>query len=209
MIVFPRSVYKDIKSGKMTLAFRLWPQCRVSSGKSYKLENLGRILVRGAEKISLSSITDQDARRAGFKNADLVISHFQNKKPDLNPHKDSCFRIEFKYLGHGDKRKNDRLSHHLNSQNLEKIDQRVQKLDRRAQGVTYSAILKQMAGRPYMNVKKLARHFECNFSEIRRKLYRLMDERLIEMDARKCFQLTSRGRQLVEHKQAKLSEIKK
>jgi len=204
MILFPQISHRGIKSGRITIAFRLWESCRVSKGESYLVENLGKIRIREARKVAISSISDEEAKKAGYQDADKIISHFQNKKPD----QDFCFRIEFQYLK-SDAGKRERRPRPLPEKVLEKINERLQRLDRKAQGITYSAILNEMGKNRYNRIRDLSESFDCPYSEIRRKLYRLSSERLVDSDPRKRYYLTPRARQLMEHKKARVPGLQK
>jgi len=209
MNLFPEAFFKAIKAGNMTLTFRLWDSCRLSQGKSYQVENLGRILIKEAKKVPVSSITEAEARRAGYENMEKMLSHFQQKKPDLDSQRDSCFRIEFQYLALEDRRRPGKPSRPLSPHILDKYCERLKRLDRRAQGITFSAILKQMSKSPFNKMTNLMDHFQCEFKEMNRKLYRLSEEKLIEIDPRKRFHLTSKGRQLIEYLESKLQQLPK
>ncbi len=205
MILFPAPVHRAIRSGRITLTFRLWDSCRLIEGKAYQVDNLGRVLIKAAQKVVISAITDEEARRAGYANVDKLILYLRSEKPDLNPRRDFCYRIEFKYVGDGAHRRPRRLSPNA----LRAIDERVKRMDRRAQGITYSAILKEAAKYSFVKVRYLAEQFECKYSEIRRKLFRLIKEKFVEVDSRKCFHLTPRARQLVEFRENRIPEKKK
>jgi len=209
MNLFPQALFNAIKAGNMTLTFRLWDSCRLSQGKSYGVENLGRILIKEARKVPVSSITEADAKRAGYESVKKILSHFQQKKSDLDPQKDSCFRIEFQYLAFEDRRRSGKPTRPLSPQILDKYSERLKRLDRRAQGITFSAILKEMSKSPFNKITNLIDHFQCEFTEMKRKLHRLSNEQLVEIDPRKCFQLTPRGRQLIEHLESKLQRLPK
>ena len=220
MILFPPQTHKAIKSGHITLAFRLWKSCPLVKGNTYNLGRLGAILVKAADKISLSAISEDEARQAGFTNTKALITQLKSQKPNLNPQNDSCFRIEFTFLGDSPPikqpsgRQDRRLwrnssSHPLSPHILDRLDERLKRLDRRAQGITYSAILKELSRRKFEKIASLAEHFLCQFTEIRRKLYRLMNERLVIGDAARRYSLTPRGRQLISHREAKLAELQK
>jgi len=209
MPLFPKASLMAIKTGKMTLSFRLWDTCRLTKGKSYRVEDIGRIRIKDTRKVVVSSITDEEAKRAGYRNAQKMVAYFQNKKPDLDTENDLCFRIEFEYLGREKKRNAKTGFRPIPAKVLDKLDERLKKLDRRAQGITYSAILKEMAKYPHTRIKNLVNSLDRDFSEIRRKLYRLGDERLVELDVQKRFRLSSKAKQLLEHREAKITALVK
>ena len=206
MNLFPQVFFNAIKAGNMTLTFRLWDSCRLTKGKSYLVEDLGRILIKEAQKVPVSSITEADAKKAGYENTGKILSHFKQKKPDLDPQRDSCFRIEFQYLALTDGQRPGKPSRPLSPHILDKYSERLKRMDRRAQGITFSAILKEMAKSPFNTMTNLIDHFQCQYPEMRRKMYRLSEEQLIEIDPRKHFQLTPRGRQLIEYLESRLQK---
>lgn len=208
MSLFPSSTHRAIKSGIMTLTFRLWDSCKLKKGRSYTIENLGRILIKDTQHIPVSSISDNDAHKAGYKNSEEIYFTFQKKKPDFDPKKDSCFRIEFQFIN-PKKSKAKTQPRILSKVMLDKLDEKLKRLDRRAQGITYSAILKEMSKTSCSRLKKLVTTFDCEFQEMRRKLNRLIDERLVEIDPKKRFHLTARSTQLIKHRETKISEFVK
>jgi hypothetical protein len=192
----------------MTLTFRLWDSCILKKEQSYPVENLGRVLIKDIRQIPISSISDSEAKRAGYKNSADIFSYFQKKKPDLDANRDTCFRIEFQFLN-PEKRKPRMEARPLPKTMLDKLDEKLKRLDRHAQGITYSAILKEMSKTSYSRIKKLVTTFDCEFTEMRRKLYRLMDERFVETDPQKRFHLTPRSAQLIKHRETRVSELVK
>jgi len=209
MIVFPRLLHEAIKSGKVALAFRLWETCRLVSGKTYGLENLGRILIQSAEKIPVSSITEGDAHLAGFPDLGALMAQFKSSNPHFDPTKDTCYRIAFRYMGNGRPWSDGMPQRPLSQRMLGRLDETLKRMDRRAQGITYSAILKEISRQPFHRVGTLAGHFDCQPTEIRRKLFRLMKEQLVVADGSRCYSLTPRARQLLSHCEAIMAELKK
>lgn len=208
MSLFPLSTHQAIKSGAITLTFRLWDSCKLKKGKSYPVENLGRILITDTRQIPISSISDKEAKKAGYKNAAGILYFFQKIKPDLDANLDFCFRIEFQFLSN-EKGRTKIAARPISITMLDKLDERLKRLDRRAQGITYSAILKEMSKTPHSRIKKLVTTFDCEFTEMRRKLNRLIDERFVEIDPQKHFYLTPRSAQLIKHRETKISELMK
>jgi len=209
MLVFSRLLHKAIKSGRVALAFRLWETCRLVSGKTYSLETLGRILIQSAEKVSISSITEDDAHLAGFADIKALMADFKSRNPHFDPTKDSCYRIAFRYIGNSRPRRGGLPQRPLSQRMLGRLDEALKRMDRRAQGITYSAILKEISRQPFHRVDTLAGHFACQPTEIRRKLFRLMKEQLVVADGSRRYFLTSRARQLLSHCEAKISVLKK
>ncbi|MBN1902285.1 hypothetical protein JW926_13250 [Candidatus Sumerlaeota bacterium] len=208
MSLFSFSSFPAIKSGDMTLTFRLWDTCKLRKGKSYPVEKLGRILIKDARKIPISSISDKEAKMAGYKSSGQIVSFFQKKKPDLNTEQDTCFRIEFQYLK-PEMGRSGREPRALSRIMLDKLDEKLKRLDRRAQGITYSAILKEMSKKSFSRINKLVTTFDCEFTEVRRKLNRLISERFVETDPHKRFHLTPQSIQLIKHRENKAIETKK
>lgn len=209
MKLFPPKIFEAIKEGQITLTFRLWDSCRLVPGKSYGLEKLGRIIIKSAEKVPVSSINDTDARLAGFENADQIREEMRTQKPDLDIGSAACFRIEFQYDGDGRVSSPIRAPRPLPPRMLERLDENIKRLDRRAQGVTYSAILREMSEKPHSRAQTLAESFACSLPEMRRKLFRLSKEQLVRSDRIRRFSLTARASQLLAHRDARLAEIKK
>ena len=209
MKLFSSKIFEAIKEGQITLAFRLWDSCRLVPGKSYSIGKLGRIIIKSAEKTPLSAITDNDARLAGFDNVAQLWDELKTQKPGLDINGAACFRIEFHYDGVNRDSNPIRAPRPLPPHMLERLDENIKRLDRRAQGVTYYAILREMSEKPRSRAQTLADSFACSLPEIRRKLFRLSKEHLVRSDRTRRFSLTSRASQLLAHREAKLAEIKK
>jgi hypothetical protein len=206
MKLFPRADQNAIRSGRMTLSFRIWDKCNLIKDKKYFVDSIGNIHINEIDQIVISEISEKDAEKAGFCSVERLLSSLKKRKADLDPEKDKCFRIKFQYIDTSRNAKQDRS---LPSKMLDKIDERLKKMDRRAQGITFSSILRELAKQRCYNIGNLADILEREHNEIRRKLYKLNSEKFVSIDRKKRFYITSRGRQIVEHREAKLAELRK
>ena len=205
MLKFPRSRFKDIRSGDMNITLRPWDNCSLIEGKIYPVSQLGLIRIKKIKKLPLDRITDQIAGRAGYGNAENAVLQLRSRNTDLT----ECYSIEFSYKPKPSRGREARPPRPLPERILDKMDERIKKMDRKAQGVTYSALMKNLSRKNHHKIPRLAEKFQCNFNEIRKKLTRLANQRLVKMDNWKRYSLTPRGKQLVEHQQQKLAEIQK
>jgi hypothetical protein len=110
-----------IKAGKITLAFRKWKRPSVKSGGTLRNE-MGVIRIVDVAPATLASITDADARKAGYADRDEVIA--QLSKIDEG----KVYRIKLKYES-ADPRIELREQTSLPDEDFKKIVKRLERLD--------------------------------------------------------------------------------
>jgi hypothetical protein len=121
-MLFTQHAAAGLANGTITLTFRTWsrPQARV--GGHYR--TLGLLLeVDAVSRVDPSSISDADARRAGYESADAL-----RKRLERQDHEGAVWRVEFHCLGPDDRiaRRNDAA---LDSERLAKLEARLARMD--------------------------------------------------------------------------------
>lgn len=85
-------VLEKIKSGEITLQFRRWQRRTVKAGGTLKTR-VGVLQIGAINPMMPENVTEEDARRAGFKDVDDFLKWLDTMKPgDLD-------RIEVSYKG--------------------------------------------------------------------------------------------------------------
>ncbi|WP_131960256.1 ASCH domain-containing protein [Dyadobacter psychrotolerans] len=78
-MLFKQKHLEGIKSGKISLAFRKWKKLTVSEGNLIKT-SVGNIKIVSVEEIALQNISDEEAEKAGFKNASSLVQLLEEQK---------------------------------------------------------------------------------------------------------------------------------
>lgn len=81
-MLFKQKHLEGIKAGDISLAFRKWKKLSVSAGSLIKT-SVGVIKINSTKQISLSEITDPDAAKAGFANAQALVQLLESQKEGL------------------------------------------------------------------------------------------------------------------------------
>jgi hypothetical protein len=81
-MLFKQKHLEGIRSGKISLAFRKWKKLSVSEGSLIKT-GVGVIKIISIEDINLTSIKDEEAVLAGFKNASALIQLLEEQKDGI------------------------------------------------------------------------------------------------------------------------------
>jgi hypothetical protein len=70
-IEFSRELRSDVLAGEITLSVRLWKRSRVTEGGRYRV-GLGEIEIDAIELVPFSAITEEDVRRAGEPDREML-----------------------------------------------------------------------------------------------------------------------------------------
>lgn len=81
-MLFKQKHLEGIKAGNISLAFRKWKKLSVNAGSLIKT-SVGVIKIISTKEISLSEITDPDAAKAGFTNAQALVQLLESQKEGL------------------------------------------------------------------------------------------------------------------------------
>jgi hypothetical protein len=89
-MIFKYHQLVGIKSRKISLAFRKWDKARVKEGSTMRTA-IGVIMVEQVERVTIGSITEADARKAGFEDRDKLLKELKRVATG------SVFRVKLKY----------------------------------------------------------------------------------------------------------------
>jgi len=194
MLLFGKVDRAGVKSGKITVAFRNWETPRVSPGKTYRSHDLGLLFIEKAEKVPISSISEDDARAAGARSLKTLLNGYMRRHPECNPRTDVCVRIQFRYLGDDEDKSRRANETSLSRPELEHIGSQVSAIDHRAKGNGNALeILGLLARQEWTTSREISETVELNPDQIKRRMALLKRDGLIESSSQLGYRLTPRG----------------
>ncbi len=122
-MLFAESAWAGIADGSITVTFRRWAKPQAAARRPNRTP-AGRVMITAVDIVDPFLITDADARRAGFVNADEVRRALSTR-PDL-----PVYRVEFHILDEPDPRAVLAASSDLSGAELESLTARLDRLDR-------------------------------------------------------------------------------
>jgi hypothetical protein len=103
MLLFKKRFHAGLVNGSVTRTFRLWDTPRVKAGGRYRVHPIGVVEVRSVSRVTLGTLTDHDAQRAGFESKVELLEYMSPvaKTPlrDATP----VFDVALAYAGDGDR----------------------------------------------------------------------------------------------------------
>ncbi len=90
-MLIKRTQLDAILRGEITLAFRRWKRATVKSGGTLKTA-VGVLAIDSVRQVTMKSITDNDAKSAGFDDRDALVA-------ELRKRDGSVFRIALHHVG--------------------------------------------------------------------------------------------------------------
>lgn len=143
-----RAVLDRIVSGEVDLAFRRWTRPTVKTGGALRTA-VGLLQINKVERVAISDITDDDARRAGLERGRLI--DFLNQKDT-----GEVYRVELGPIGADPRvalRENDELSDEESSELRSRLD----RLDRASKrGPWTREFLRLLEENPHVRAQDLA-----------------------------------------------------
>ena len=101
MILFEKRFHAGLSSGAVTLTFRSWKTPRVKPGGRYRCHPIGVLEVDEVGIVLVGSITEADARAAGFESRAELLAYIAQKTGGA-PDKE-VVRVRFHHGGDGDR----------------------------------------------------------------------------------------------------------
>ena len=124
-----------IKAGKISLIFRRWKKPGVKIGGT-QMTQLGVVGIDDVKIVTEDGITDRDAKKAGFKSRDELISDLYDRDEDI-------YKIKVHWVGE-DPRKALRTNDKLSKKELDEIVGKLRKLDENSQRGRWTQLYLQM-----------------------------------------------------------------
>lgn len=142
-----------IADGSVSLTFRRWKRCQATAGKTYRTA-AGRIEVETVDIVDPASITDREAKRAGYPDAAALVADLRGTD-DL-----PVYRVAFHAATDDDPRAVLAATADLSADDVAEIDRRLDRLDRASShGAWTMAVLRTIEARPATRAPELAEAF--------------------------------------------------
>lgn len=122
-MLFSTRFHEPIRRGDVTVTLRRWKRPQAKEGGRYRLHTGAVIEVTRVDVVEPSSVTDADAKRAGFGSAAEALAGLEGYEGDL-------YRVQFHYLGDlPDERAALAANVEITEQDYEEIAQRLARMD--------------------------------------------------------------------------------
>ena len=126
MLLFKKPFHAGLQTGAITLTYRRWQKPHVRAGGRYRCHPIGVLEVDRIEVVTIASITDGDAVRAGFTTRTQLVDYLAELGP-LAPA--TCiYRVELHHGGDGD-RVELALAAELSAEDIAAIRARLARMD--------------------------------------------------------------------------------
>jgi hypothetical protein len=128
VLLFKKAFWEGLTSGAITLTFRRWQKSHVRAGGRYRCHPIGVLEVDGVKTVLVSSLTEEDAKRAGFPSLEALVGYLG----ELGPLDDATevHRVELHHGGDGD-RVSTALDDQLSKEAVAEIREKLARLDRK------------------------------------------------------------------------------
>lgn len=188
-MLIKKAILERIKSGEVTLAFRLWRKATVKSGGRLRTA-IGELSIKRVAKIAARSITSKDARRAGYDSKASMMA-------DLGSRDGEIYRIELSYAGEDGRialREDDALSTH----ELDDIAKRLTRMDARSDSGPWTlAVLKVICAHPKLVSTELAAKLKVERAWLKPNIRKLKNLGLT-ISHERGYSLSPRGRRVLK-----------
>ncbi|WP_028637343.1 hypothetical protein [Nocardioides sp. URHA0032] len=152
-MLLPPKIAHGVADGSVTLAFRRWRKQDVQPGAEFRTV---AGVVRVDEVEIVDEITDEDARQAGWPDADRLRQQLDKVQPDPGTGDLPTYRVRLSWAG-PDPRVALRESADLTDEDVAAIDARLERLDRASShGPWTMATLDLIRRRPHTRAPDLA-----------------------------------------------------
>ncbi len=153
MLLFQKRFQSGIVDGSVTVTVRLWDKPHVKAGGRYRVHPIGVVEVDAVAQVPFGSISEADARRAGFTSlGELTAYALPVAKGPLTA-ATPVFRVEFHHGGDGD-RVPIALVAKLSKEDVAELCRRLKRFDAKKPWTKQTLAL--IAKRPKIAASKLA-----------------------------------------------------
>jgi hypothetical protein len=195
-VLFQARFWPLVADGSVTVTFRRWRRRQVIAGHRYRTGHriVGRIMIEvdDVREIDPASITDADARRAGFPDAETLVEQLRGEAGL------PVYRIAFHVVDEPDPRSVLAASAELSVADREEIDRRLDRLDRASKiGPWTRAVLAVIAAQPATRAADLAAGFGRETQPFKNDVRKLKNLGLTE-SLEVGYRLSPRGRAYLE-----------
>jgi hypothetical protein len=198
MLLFDKSLHDAIKEGRVTLAFRNWERPRVNAGKTYRVGDVGDVLIEDVSQVPLSEVTEEEARAAGAESVETFRRLYAVRNPRVDLERDPTYRVRFRYVG------NDAalvLAGRLGEEDLRRLDRQLAHIDVQSyEGEWTLFFISTLTQKRWMRPGELAQHLGTDQDMVRRKMRILAELGLVRADPGLGYSLSDGGRKLYAYR---------
>jgi hypothetical protein len=203
VVLFEQRLRDGIADGSITVAFRRWRRAQVVAGGRYRT-GLELIDMDAVDIITEAEITDEDACAAGFPDAATVHAELHGRPAPPNA---LLYRLRFHRVGEPDPRTVLAEAVHLDEDELDAIERRLDRLDRASShGAWTRPVLFAIAKRPGVRAPDLAASFGRETAPFKVDVRKLKALGLTE-SMRVGYKLSPRGRAYLVARHPGLDEV--
>lgn len=154
-MLFKREFHARILDGTITLTFRAWSKPQAKAGGRQRFgtydgsrEASGFLEIDAVDLVSLASVTDSDARRAGFADRTALLAQLRATSRTLRSNA-KVYRVSFRYRPIADERARLAADAALSAEDIDALAARLESMDARgAHGPWTRETLALIAGKP-------------------------------------------------------------
>ncbi|MBK6917505.1 MAG: hypothetical protein IPH07_08910 [Deltaproteobacteria bacterium] len=151
MLLFKRPFWQGLQDGSVTLTFRRWASARVRVGGRYRCHPIGVLEVDDVRRVTVASISEEDARKAGFDDRAGLVAYLGELGP-LEAQTE-VWRVALHHGGDGD-RVELALEDQLGPDDVAAITAKLARMDR--DGAWTAATLAIIGAHPQVAASRLA-----------------------------------------------------
>ena len=156
MLLFQKRFHAGLQDGSITLTLRRWAKPHVKPGGRYRCHPLGVLEVDRVDVVPLGSVTEEDARRAGFGSRDELLGHLASGPAGPLGASEQVYRVELHHAGDGD-RVSLALDDQLGPDDVVRLQDRLARMDARSgTGPWTAATLALIEAMPRVAASRLA-----------------------------------------------------
>ena len=191
------TLIEEIIAGRVFLVFRVWKRPTVKAGGTQMTE-LGVLGIDAVDVVTEDEITETDAREAGYSSKAELMNHLLERTEETE-----IYRIKLHYVGE-DPRKALREQADLSDEDLDKVIEKLRKLDENSQRGNWTQLYLQMIhDRPNTHAAKLAASIDLDIPHFKPWVRKLKALGLTE-SLRPGYRLSPRGEKVLEELRMRL-----
>jgi hypothetical protein len=147
VLLFQKRFFDGLLNGSISLTFRRWEKPHVKPGGRYRVHPIGIVQVDGLSIVDEKDLTDDDARKSGFKDLAELRGYLIVKDAPL-------FKVTLHHAGDGD-RVDLATEDELSPEDVAEIKKRLARFDKKSPWTRKT--LKLIAAHPRVAASKLAK----------------------------------------------------
>lgn len=129
VLLFQKKFHQGLKDGSITITFRRWDKARVKVGGRYRCHPIGVLEVDEVDRVKAKSVSERDARRAGFASRDELLAYLSGARPGQVQDDTELFKVVLHHGGDGD-RAPIALDDRLSDDDIALIKKKLERLDK-------------------------------------------------------------------------------